>query len=1042
MDYTQRGTKPVTARAGLPVPRYQPLDWAQIRAPLLPIESYLDLDSGIDGWATNTQVRAALAVGSIHLSEALDRPALTAKRAARPTSKLLRYLIRMSTRPTPFGMFAGVGMISWADSTDIMLDGARPRTRTRPDMAWLLGLVEELEAQPAIRRRLSYFSHAAAFVHGGRIFLSQAPPDTDSLQRRPPVSVRSTAVVHKALDLARRGIAHQALVDNLADSPTATIERIETLIDGLRRQGFLLTDLRPPLTATNPADYVTARLRDIPEAHGAAEFLAETLAAMAAWDDNPLEDAAAFRRLPGTSHEPGRAIWTGVAPQVDMALSLGTRHVTRLVAIEAARAAELLLRLTPFPGGVPYLAAYRTRFEVKYGHDREVPLLELLHPDAGLGSPFVRTGETGEEARVIKARDLALLELAMTALRDRHLVLDLDDAAIGRIEGAEHTVAPVSIDLSVFVLTSSADALDAGDFKLMVGPNVGAIGAGKNLGRFVGLLGEPAKRAIGDVARQEAGRRPSVIHAESIYLPSSFHAANIAVREHARSHEVVFGATPGLDPDRIIPLDELVVGIRAGRFYLRWTAQDLEVEACAGHMLNNSEAPELVRFIEDAQLDGRAQFTSFDWGVASELPMLPRVQMGRIVLCPARWNIDAATRKDLDPGSPVVFASRLAAWRERWQVPRYVYLCSHDNRLLIDLEKPEQVNELRLDICAITDSARLLIEEALPAPDHAWLSGPDGRFIAELIVPLVTQDREEPPLPARSRSPARHTDDRADRLRPPGSDWLFAKIYCSPTFEEDVLIGLGAELLNDAVESGLVSDWFFVRYSDPDVHLRLRFTGDPARLAVELMPRFCSWGGELMRIGACSRFCFDTYDRELERYGGVDAMPVAEELFGTDSRTVLQMLNLATTGVLELDRVSLAVLSIDDLLHSLGLDEGARLAWCRDRIGPARLASQEYRRRKTTLRDLLGSREHLWRHPGGPALAGILKARHGEVSKIKQKLEALDRQGQPFQDKNLLYRSYIHMHCNRLLGRERSSEEQALALLARTRDSLAHAALI
>jgi hypothetical protein len=63
------------------------------------------------------------------------------------------------------------------------------------------------------------------------------------------------------------------------------------------------------------------------------------------------------------------------------------RRVSKLVADEAVHAAELLLRLTPFPEGLPSIAAYRQAFEGRYGADRDVPLLELLDPAAGLGLP-------------------------------------------------------------------------------------------------------------------------------------------------------------------------------------------------------------------------------------------------------------------------------------------------------------------------------------------------------------------------------------------------------------------------------------------------------------------------------------------------------------------------------------------------------------------------------------------------------------------------------------------------------------------------------
>jgi thiopeptide-type bacteriocin biosynthesis protein len=237
------------------------------------------------------------------------------------------------------------------------------------------------------------------------------------------------------------------------------------------------------------------------------------------------------------------------------------------------------------------------------------------------------------------------------------------------------------------------------------------------------------------------------------------------------------------------------------------------------------------------------------------------------------------------------------------------------------------------------------------------------------------------------------------------------------------------------MNSETVQDWFFIRYEDPDPHLRLRFKGDPQRLVTELLPRLCRWGGELVTQGICSRLCFDTYDRELERYGGSDGMVVAEELFGADSRAVVQMLSLLAGGLQGLDKTCLAVLSIDDLLGSLGASEDDRVAWSQE-VESNQFASDDYRERKIALRKLLGNPEHLWQYPGGGALLSVLAARRKTLSNVALRLDSLTRDGVLSVTKNTLYRSYVHMHCNRLIGRDDTAEHRALSLLRRTRLSL------
>jgi hypothetical protein len=127
---------------------YQPFDWLLIRAPLLPIEFYLGLrhpdSAGNSLGASNLdaaklkdltadpRIQTALAVASPSLCDALSRADSSAKSDPKTAAKLLRYLIRMSTRPTPYGLLGGVALARWGSETDLALAGGRPRTQTRP----------------------------------------------------------------------------------------------------------------------------------------------------------------------------------------------------------------------------------------------------------------------------------------------------------------------------------------------------------------------------------------------------------------------------------------------------------------------------------------------------------------------------------------------------------------------------------------------------------------------------------------------------------------------------------------------------------------------------------------------------------------------------------------------------------------------------------------------------------------------------------------------------------------------------------------------
>ncbi|MGB8698555.1 MAG: lantibiotic dehydratase, partial [Thermosynechococcaceae cyanobacterium] len=794
------------------------------------------------------------------------------------------------------------------------------------------------------------------------------------------------------------------------------------------------------------------RLAGTPTAQSALQQLESTIEAASLWDELPPADGEeVYQKLISIANESGKAA-SKIPVQVDMAMSLGGKHLNRSVGLEAAKAAELLLRLTPFPRGLTYLEAYRRAFESRYQQGREVPILELLDPNFGLGPPLESPQGSGLSPAKAAQRTRTLLSLALNAVRDRKLVVDLNPDTLALLETwtPSDDAAPPSLDMTVSVAATSADAIDAGNFQIVVGPNVGASAAGRHLGRFADLLGSEAQVALEHIARTEERHSSNQIWAELSYLPRHTRSANVVVRPALRSYEILLGVGSGVNPSNVIPLDELVVGVRNNRFYVRWPTRNVHVVVSAGHMLNNMQAPVVCRFLSDISRDGLAQLSAFDWGPATGFPFLPRVQVGRIVLQTAQWCIDTSIReRELPTHSQEIFREALNSYRERWQVPQYVYLSFGDNRLLLNLEDARQVEELQIEVRSLQEGRQIVLQEVLPGLNQIWTQGPGGHFVTEFVVPLALRNRlpqsnwelESPGMklgqntstPENACSPIL----QAERLKPLGSDWLYIKLYCGHDIEEDLISGPIRLFCEEIVLSGLAEDWFFIRYSDPDPHIRLRFRGESKVLIEKLMPDLCAWATELMTSGLCSKFSFDTYEREIERYGGIPGMQVAERLFATDSKTVARLLNIVRQGSLPFDLTGLAVLSVDTLLEGLGLDEETRLRWYRYHSTTSKEGGEDYRQRKNTLRILLKDPDNLLISPDSQAVIQLLTSRHTAMIAIVQHLQK--NTGDKVSEKELfaLYGSFAHMHCNRIFGTDRRYELRVIELLLRTRMGLA-----
>jgi len=426
-------------------PRYRTLDYVVVRAPLLPYRIFDELDAGGSGRHLDDGVAAAIAVGSADFDHALgtDRP------GDRVEAPLRRYLTRMSTRPTPLGLFAAVGLAEWGPRTTLRLaTGARPR-RTRPDAAWLAAFVEDLEGDPAIRSQLTVMANTSAQLRAGRIVLVERSARGDAGEPT-GVSVRATGVVRRALAASRTPVRYVDLADRLvAETPGADRRRVESLLDELIRQTLLLTDLRPPLTVADRAGWVLDRLAGIAAAVEPSRRLQAVLSRAAEFDAGQAT-AEGYRDTVSVAGTLGTDTTSPL--QVDSRLRFAAGTIGERVADEAERAAELLLRMSPTPHGPAHLVGYRRLFEQRYGHRGEVPVLELLDPNTGLGPPPAATAGRLDPRRSAD-RSAALIAIATTALRERTPCVELDDALVQRLESADPTeiTPPLSLELAVSI---------------------------------------------------------------------------------------------------------------------------------------------------------------------------------------------------------------------------------------------------------------------------------------------------------------------------------------------------------------------------------------------------------------------------------------------------------------------------------------------------------------------------------------------------------------------------------------------------------------
>lgn len=980
-------------------------------------------------------VREALFVASPSLDDALTVWLETpdAPRAEGVVEALYRYVARMAGRATPFGLFSGcsLGTSGGADTCFRLGPHAGYRRATRFDMLYLLGLSDELASAYAEEVHLRPTS--GLLRTGERLHFACATTGEGARDRTYHlVAAERSALVDAALERAASGATAGEIAASLRNADVSA-EDADALVQSMVDAQLLVSELTPALTGEPALDGLLAELDRVgPSAGRARRVLADARSDLAALDAGGIgQPTSAYRDLAERLGEVSsvRPALTNLI-QVDLAkpapsLALGDAC---LRVIEEAIALVVRVGASADYGA---MAGFRAAFAERFG-DRAVPLAHALDEEVGIGfgvpasdpSPLLDglglPQAPAEQAKTFGAREEHLLRgiLETTGRGLRTWTLEPED--IARLTTGDLERLPDAFELAGSLFASSASALTRGDVTVLVDAVSGPSGA-RTLGRF--CHADPAMlEAVVRHLRQEEALRPDAVFAEVVHHPDG-RPGNVLARPVLRAYEIPYLGRSGAPPERQIAIDDLHLRLEGPRMVLFSPRLGREVvpRTTTAHRYDLSPLA-LYRFL--GALEDTRGFM-WRWGSLANAPSLPRVACGRAILALARWNLSRLDLADLAERDPVALFDGAQRLRARLGLPRWVSLADDDHLLPIDLDNVVAVSSLS-SLVRHRERARLV--EMLPTPDELVAEGPEGRYVAELIIPFV---KTRPPTPPATE--VRRADSVPSRRRtfPPGSEWLYASIYAGKATVDDVLLNVVAPL----VEELSPERWFFVRYADPGWHLRLRLHGASDVLASAALPRLSALVAPYLADGRVSRLQLDTYEREVERYGGPDGIELAERIFEADSAAALAILALCGGGADGDARWRLALRGMHLLLDDLGFDHAAagavvermRGSFAREHHVDAAARGRigvRYRVERSAVEALVtlpvGANHEL-----DPAFA-VLAERSRRIAPLARELAARARTGSLTAPLSEIASSLLHMHVNRMLRSDHREHETVL----------------
>jgi lantibiotic biosynthesis protein len=716
--------------------KYTPFNKFVFRCPILPVnQSHNNFtDSGI--------LKESVFLASPDLYDAfVKETAKSGELNLKTRLSLMKYHIRMSSRCTPFGLFAACGIGQLGDTSAISMEGINNyRSHTRLDMNFLCALCQYISNLPEVADKLSYYPNSSLY----RVFKCYRYIEykyKNSKRKHFLSEIEFNEYLAAILTICETGASKEMMVQTLLAFDFEAAEINEYLNELITNQ-VLVSDLDPTVTGEDLLKKLISRLDQLNvllEVNAILKSISEKLQFIDSITPGRSEDA--YKEIIKEIDKLNVAYERKFLFQSDMYVMPGVATLGSDVLDTVKDGLHVLNKLSRQEEN-QLLKKFKEDFYKRY-EDEEVPLIEAMDSDIGLGFSGAVPGNTeihplidglafvqrnaGSTQTSFNRIDMMLLEKYMQCINNGDKEVVITDEHIAEMP-EQWDDLPITINAMLEVLKVDKEK----NAPLVYIKSVGGSSAANLLGRFCHIDSALYNHVINITDKEDELIEENKILAEIVHLPES-RIGNILYRPTIRKYEIPYLARQSVDNDYKLPVSDLMVSVPGGR-RIRLRSKKLNKEIAprlsTAHNFSNNALP-VYHFLCLLQTEGLRLGVGFSWGsLVGSKEFYPRVRYKNSVLFLARWNFNAKDTKDLPAITHPDFFSKAIAFKELKNIPDKVWLKSGDNKLFIDFNDPFSVQLLFSEV----RGENFVLEEC-SFDDNAWfIKQHSGACTNEVII--------------------------------------------------------------------------------------------------------------------------------------------------------------------------------------------------------------------------------------------------------------------------------------------------------------------
>lgn len=615
---------------------------------------------------------------------------LKEKDRIRLKNSLMRYLARMSTRCTPFGLFASCSVGEIGSVTKIILKKVYKES-TRLDMLYLCALSQQLAQMGVIRNIVKYYVNSSLYRRGNKYRYIEYKFE-NSRRLHQLVEVKGNQYLTFILKQSIDGIHIRDLVEGLMNMGEISKDMAESYIQQIINSQILVSEIDPIITGGDYFNYIISIVtQTIPQTVINKE-LSDIKKMLDCINNESIDSLGLYTQIENRIQNLNIPFQRKYILQTDLFQDLKEYFIGEEVINTIQKTLKFLNKITPYKEN-ELLIEFKNKFIERY-ESAEIPILEALDPEIGIGFPVGHFIEKNSllDGLIIphRSQDSKYNSNKLETILDNKL-FNFNPLSDNEIVIEDNDIKELkenweNIPATIFTKFTILDQDPFSGIHTLQLDSFNGSSAANLLGRFA-YYDKEICELVNEITEKEEEILFDYTVAEISHIPDS-RVGNILARPNLHKYEILYLANSSRSRREVIYLSDIMVSVKNNQVILRSKMLDQYIipRLSTAHNFHNSPTP-VYRFLCSLQTQNLRSSLFFSWGRLSHLKFLPRVRYDNVILSLARWSINVKSiihlieQKEHDR-----LIEDVQIWRKSLNMPQYLVLEDGDNTLFIDLE--------------------------------------------------------------------------------------------------------------------------------------------------------------------------------------------------------------------------------------------------------------------------------------------------------------------------------------------------------------------